>query len=234
MATSPSRPSTLSRASSHGVRLRYGFGQVTGGHVGVSLEFSVQRAGTEPSVPASSRGLQMRYRRFQSDNHGRPDVKGRPAHLRHLKLLCALGSVGVVIAAANAPTALRSLEWRASSDATAATLSIAASSADITGTSASNSAAKHYCASFVNHLARDLRVSPERLQGAVTRAATETIDDAVAKGDLTKKQASSLKSYVAGRPVCSLGRQGGESVSGPSPTAGRSVTNHPPMAGREV
>jgi hypothetical protein len=147
----------------------------------------------------------MRYRRFHSDNNGRPDLEGRRLHRRHLLLLCALASVGVVIAAVIAPTGLRSLEGRATSDATAATFSIATSSADVTGTDASNSAAKHYCATFANHLARDLQVSPERLQGAVTRAATETIDDAVAKGDLTKQQASTLKSYVSGRPVCSLG-----------------------------
>jgi hypothetical protein len=150
----------------------------------------------------------MRYRRFQRDDDGRPDVK-KPAHRRQLLLLCALGGVGVVIAAVSAPTALRGLEGRATGAPTAVASSAALGQAEITGMPASNSAGKRYCASFVNHLARDLGVSPDRLQGAGRRAATETIDDAAAKGDLTKEQASILKSYVAGRPVCSLGHQGG-------------------------
>jgi hypothetical protein len=59
-----------------------------------------------------------------------------------------------------------------------------------------------YCTDFVNHLSRDLNVSPERLRSAAARAARSTVDDAVAKGDLTSSQGDALKKRLSNQNVC--------------------------------
>jgi hypothetical protein len=63
--------------------------------------------------------------------------------------------------------------------------------------------ASRYCQDFAGHLASDLGVSSSRVQAAMTRAARQTVDDAVANGDLNSKQASSIKARIAHRPICS-------------------------------
>jgi ribosomal protein S20 len=53
-----------------------------------------------------------------------------------------------------------------------------------------------YCDKFNQHLAADLKTSQSNLQSQVTKAAEQTIDDAVKSGDLTQAQADKLKSRL--------------------------------------
>jgi|SRR5215472_11041890 len=55
-----------------------------------------------------------------------------------------------------------------------------------------------YCQDFVAHLAQSLGVNQTRLQVALTRAASQTVDDAVARGDITSEQANKMKSRLTG------------------------------------
>jgi hypothetical protein len=130
----------------------------------------------------------MKFRSFRH-RETEPEL-GRPRPRRPtIVLACALSSLGLAIAGASAGT----------------TVAAATGNAGASGPPAAALATRHYCAGFVSHLARDLGVSEDRLQSGVTRAAHETIDDAVASGDLTKQQANALKSYLSGRSICSLG-----------------------------
>jgi hypothetical protein len=61
-----------------------------------------------------------------------------------------------------------------------------------------------YCRDFVSHLSRDLNISNERTQAAMARAARATVDDAVAKGDLTKAQGDALKRHLAEKNLCAV------------------------------
>jgi hypothetical protein len=63
------------------------------------------------------------------------------------------------------------------------------------------------------------------------RAGHETIDDAVARGDLTRQQANAIKSYLSGRSICSLGVHGMAKGSGSPATAGGSVAIDPTRVG---
>jgi hypothetical protein len=81
----------------------------------------------------------------------------------------------------------------------AATTASAAGTANPTMSHASQS---QYCTDFVNHLSRNLNVSTDRLRTAVARSTRTTIDDAVAKGDLTRAQGDSLKKRFANQSVC--------------------------------
>ena len=63
------------------------------------------------------------------------------------------------------------------------------------------------CQAFLNHLASDLGVSQDKLNGALKQAGGQTIDDAVKKGDLTQQQANQIKSKLSEKDACS-GRLG--------------------------
>jgi hypothetical protein len=157
----------------------------------------------------------MRDRSFRHHEIG-PEMKRRPLRRPILLLTCGLSSLGLAIAGATAGTAV-------------------AAAKDGTGNTrpaVTTLASRHYCASFVGHLARDLGVSEDRLQSAVTRAGRETIDDAAAAGDLNTQQANTLKSYLSGRSICSLGIHGMGKGSGSSATAGRPAAIDRPPVGR--
>ena len=63
--------------------------------------------------------------------------------------------------------------------------------------SASPSKASAYCDKFNQHLASDLKTSDSNLQSQISKAAQQTIDDAVKAGDLTQAQADKLKSQLS-------------------------------------
>jgi hypothetical protein len=159
----------------------------------------------------------MRDRSFRH-HEIEPDMKGRPLRRPILLLTCALSSLGLAAAGATAGTTV-------------------AAAKDGTGSSrpaVTTFASRHYCASFVSHLARDLGVSEDRLQSAVTRAGRETIDDAAAAGDLNTQQANALKSYLSGRSICSLGIHAMGKGSSSSTTDGRPAAMDPPPLGRRA
>src|SRR5215472_1608579 len=78
----------------------------------------------------------------------------------------------------------------------AASPALASSVAAAPGQSPSPGAHAAYCQDFVAHLAQSLGVNQSRLQVAMTRAASQTVDDAVARGDITSDQANKLKSRL--------------------------------------
>ena len=96
---------------------------------------------------------------------------------RHVRWGFAL-TTGVVLAAAGAAPALAS--------------SVAAAPTQSPGPGAHAA----YCQDFVAHLAQSLGVNQTRLQVALTRAASQTVDDAVARGDITSDQANTMKSRL--------------------------------------
>jgi hypothetical protein len=159
----------------------------------------------------------MRDRSFRH-HQSEPARSRRRLRRPALLLTCAVSSLGLAVAGATAGT----------------TVAAAKGNTGTSGPSAATFAARHYCGSFVSHLARDLGVSEERLQSAVTRAGRETIDDAVASGDLTTKQANALKSYLGGRSICSLGIHGMGKGSGSSATAARPDAIDLPPVGRQA
>jgi hypothetical protein len=158
----------------------------------------------------------MRDRSFRH-HQTEPAMRGRRLRRPVVLLICAVSSLGLAIAGA-----------------TSGTTAAAKGSTGTSGPSAATFATRHYCASFVSHLARDLGVSEERLQSAVTRAGGETIDDAVASGDLTRQQANSLKSYIGGRSICNLGIHGTGNGSGSSAAAARPGAIDLAPVGREA
>jgi hypothetical protein len=92
-----------------------------------------------------------------------------------------------------------------------------ASAAGTTDPAISHSGQSRYCTDFVNHLSRSLDVSNDRLRAAIVQSARDTIDDAVARGDLTKSQADSLKKRFTNNSMCPatatashVGRVGGQ------------------------
>jgi len=64
--------------------------------------------------------------------------------------------------------------------------------------------ASQYCQDFVGHLSHTLGVSPAHVREALTTAARQTVDDAVARGDLTQQQASGMKSQLSDGSICSV------------------------------
>src|SRR5438105_8913650 len=71
-----------------------------------------------------------------------------------------------------------------------------------------------YCDKFMQHLAGDLKTSQSNLNSQVTKAAGETLADAVKAGDLTQAQADKIKSQLTAGGLCSghlgaLGRKPG-------------------------
>jgi polyhydroxyalkanoate synthesis regulator phasin len=65
--------------------------------------------------------------------------------------------------------------------------------------------ADEYCNRFLSHLAGNLGKSQSEVATAVGKAVTQTIDDAVASGDLTKTQADRVKAKLATGPACNAG-----------------------------
>jgi hypothetical protein len=147
-----------------------------------------------------------------------PDGNGRPPRRPILLLTCALSSLGLAIAGTIAGT----------------TVAAAKNGTGGTRPAVTTFASGHYCASFVSHLARDLGVSEDRLQSAVTRAGRETIDDAAAAGDLNTQQANALKSFLSGRGICSLGIHAMGKGSSSSTSAGGSAATDLSPVGRET
>lgn len=71
-----------------------------------------------------------------------------------------------------------------------------------------------YCQDFVNHLSADLGISRDRLQTAMAKAGHQTIDDAVAKGDLTKERANAMKARISSQSLCSASPDSHDGMSG--------------------
>ena len=59
-----------------------------------------------------------------------------------------------------------------------------------------------YCGRFLSHLAGNLGKSQSEVTAAVGKAVSQTIDDAVSAGDLTKAQADQLKAKLANGSAC--------------------------------
>lgn len=70
-----------------------------------------------------------------------------------------------------------------------------------------------YCQDFVNHLSADLGINREKLQAAMAKAGRETIDDAVAKGDLSKERASAMKARISSQPLCTASPESDDGTS---------------------
>ncbi len=60
-----------------------------------------------------------------------------------------------------------------------------------------------YCDKFVDHLAKDLGKSSSDVRNALKQAASQTLDDAVQAGDLTKTQADGLRTRLDDKALCS-------------------------------
>lgn len=73
--------------------------------------------------------------------------------------------------------------------------------------SPSNRAAQ-YCQDFIRHMSTDLGISTDRVQAAMIRAARQTLDDAVVKGDLTKSQADTIKARLGTESICNVNFSG--------------------------
>lgn len=95
----------------------------------------------------------------------------------------------------------------------AAAPALASGVAAVPSQSPSPGAHAAYCQDFVGHLSRDLGVNQARLQVALTKAASQTVDDAVAKGDITSDQASTIKSRLTSGSICGA-HMGGFEVGG--------------------
>jgi polyhydroxyalkanoate synthesis regulator phasin len=68
--------------------------------------------------------------------------------------------------------------------------------------------ATQYCQDFIGHLAGNLGKTQAQVFQALQQARNQTIDDAVKNGDLTQSQADKIKSALASKPQCALGRRG--------------------------
>lgn len=71
-----------------------------------------------------------------------------------------------------------------------------------------------YCQDFVNHLSADLGINRDKLQAAMAKAGNQTIDDAVAKGDLTKERANAMKARISSQSLCSASPDSHDGMSG--------------------
>lgn len=69
--------------------------------------------------------------------------------------------------------------------------------------SSEKSKAEAYCNKFLSHLAGNLGKSQSEVATAIGKSVSQTIDEAVTAGDLTKSQADRLKAKLAAGPVCS-------------------------------
>ena len=65
-----------------------------------------------------------------------------------------------------------------------------------------SSAHGQWCTVFLGHLSADLGVSQDKLASATVKAARQTIEDAVAKGKLTRAQADRLEARLSSGSLC--------------------------------
>lgn len=86
--------------------------------------------------------------------------------------------------------------------------------------SASPGASHAYCNAFVGHLASNLGKSQDQVNKALSDAVSQTLNDAVKKGDLTQKQADAIKSRLGGGQVCAAGVGDGIARIGKEPGKG--------------
>ena len=61
-----------------------------------------------------------------------------------------------------------------------------------------------YCQDFVGHLSRTVGIGEPQVQSALVTAARETVSDAVARGDVTSQQASTIDSQLASGSICNV------------------------------
>ena len=85
----------------------------------------------------------------------------------------------------------------------AASLSASSSSGGATA-----GASQTYCGTFSSHLAADLGKSQDQVKKAVSDSFSQTLNDAVKRGDITQVQANQVKSAVSGSTVCDAGFPG--------------------------
>src|SRR5262245_36702579 len=83
--------------------------------------------------------------------------------------------------------------------------------------SASPGASQAYCNAFVGHLASNLGKSQDQVKKAISDAVSQTLNDAVKKGDLSQKQADAIKSRLGGGQVCAAGIEDGIARIGKEP-----------------
>lgn len=71
--------------------------------------------------------------------------------------------------------------------------------------SSKSSAAQNYCNDFMSHLAANLGKKQDQVQKAISDSASQTLNDAVKKGDLTQKQADAIKARLNNGSLCARG-----------------------------
>lgn len=89
--------------------------------------------------------------------------------------------------------------------------------------SASPGTSQAYCNTFVGHLASNLGKSQDQVKKALSDAVSQTLNDAVKKGDLTQKQADAIKSRLGGSQVCAAGIGDGIAHIGKEPGKGARI-----------
>ncbi len=72
---------------------------------------------------------------------------------------------------------------------------------------------------FLNRLAQNLGVTPERLRDAIKQTALQEVDAAVARGDLTAQQAQAIKDRINAGDIGPFGLGFGLGRGGPGPLA---------------
>ena len=71
-----------------------------------------------------------------------------------------------------------------------------------TGTPTTGTSATAYCQDFIAHLSQAVGVGQVRLQSAMTRAARETVNDALAKRDINNQQAGTIDAQLSKGSIC--------------------------------
>lgn len=120
-----------------------------------------------------------------------------------MKIAKTFGAIGALIAAALVGGALIS--------------SVAAESPPPTASSDPGP----YCQSFRNHLAHELGTDAPGLESAFRSAATATVDEAVAAGDLSAERAGAIKERLANADLGGCGGLGRRLIGHPGVRAGR-------------
>jgi hypothetical protein len=75
-----------------------------------------------------------------------------------------------------------------------------------TGTPTTGTSATAYCQDFIAHLSQAVGVGQVRLQSAMTRAARETVNDALAKRDINNQQAGTINAQLSKGSICTAHR----------------------------